>query len=65
MFIYYFDSLSTRIREYKTIRGAEFFTCSNIILDPSQLPALRNSMKNQHQPRDMMAEDMLNFLRAN
>jgi hypothetical protein len=38
MFVYYFDSMSTRIREFRTIKSAEFFPCSKYILDPSCIP---------------------------
>ena len=39
MFVYYFDSMSTRIREFRTIKSAEFFPCSKYILDPSCIPS--------------------------
>lgn len=35
MWVNYFDSMSTRIREFRTIKGAEFFNGSNLILNPS------------------------------
>lgn len=38
MFIYFFDSMSTRIREFRTIKSAEFFPCAKYILNPSLIP---------------------------
>ena len=38
MFVYYFDSMSTRIREFRTIKSAEFYPASRFILDPAQIP---------------------------
>lgn len=35
IFVYFFDSMSTRIREFRTIKSAEFFPCAKYILDPS------------------------------
>ena len=40
MWVYYFDSMSTRIREFRTIKGAEFYIGSNIILNPSNMQRL-------------------------
>ena len=34
MWVYYFDSMSTRIREFRTIKGAEFYIGSDVILNP-------------------------------
>ena len=34
--VYFFDSLSTTIREFRTIKSCEFFPAADIILDPSQ-----------------------------
>lgn len=39
--VYFFDSMSTRVREFRTIRCAEFFLHNQIIFDPSLLPKLR------------------------
>lgn len=36
--VYYFDSMSTRIREFRTIKSAEFYMTANFILDPSTIP---------------------------
>jgi len=38
MNIYYFDSMSTRIREFRTIKSAEFYPASRFILDPASIP---------------------------
>ena len=38
IYIYFFDSMSTRIREFRTIKSAEFYPCSKYILDPSLIP---------------------------
>lgn len=38
MFVYYFDSMSTRIREFRTIKSAEFFPCAKYILNPALIP---------------------------
>lgn len=37
--IYYFDSLSTTIREFRTIKSAEFFKTADIILNPTLINA--------------------------
>jgi hypothetical protein len=36
--VYFFDSMSTRIREFRTIKSAEFFPCAKYILDPRIIP---------------------------
>jgi hypothetical protein len=33
--VYYFDSLITTIREFRTIKSCEFFPTANIILNPT------------------------------
>jgi len=38
MNVYYFDSMSTRIREFRTIKSAEFYPASRYILDPASIP---------------------------
>jgi hypothetical protein len=38
MYIYFFDSMSTRIREFRTIKSAEFYPTAKYILDPSLIP---------------------------
>ena len=38
MFVYYFDSMSTRIREFRTIRSAEFYPTAKYILNPQLIP---------------------------
>ena len=38
MHIYYFDSMSTRIREFRTIKSAEFYPASKYILNPALIP---------------------------
>jgi len=38
IFVYFFDSMSTRIREFRTIKSAEFYSCSHFIFDPSLIP---------------------------
>lgn len=38
MFVYYFDSMSTRIREFRTVKSAEFYPTAKYILDPSLIP---------------------------
>lgn len=34
--VYFFDSLSTTIREFRTIKSCEFFPTANIILNPQK-----------------------------
>jgi hypothetical protein len=53
MFVYYFDSMSTRIREFRTIKSAEFFPCSKYILDPSCIPKRNkvDSFKDDSKPK--------------
>ena len=38
MYIYFFDSMSTRIREFRTIKSAEFYPTAKYILDPTLIP---------------------------
>jgi len=38
MYIYFFDSMSTRIREFRTIKSAEFYPTAMYILDPTRIP---------------------------
>jgi len=38
MYVYYFDSMSTRIREFRTVKSAEFYPNSQFILNPSLIP---------------------------
>jgi hypothetical protein len=33
--VYFFDSLMTTIREFRTIKSCEFFPTASLILDPS------------------------------
>lgn len=40
IWVYYFDSMSTRIREFRTIKGAEFYVGANYILNPTSMPSL-------------------------
>ena len=49
MYVYYFDSMSTRIREFRTIKSAEFFPCSKYILDPSCIPKRGNSGREENR----------------
>jgi len=50
MHVYFFDSLSTRIREFKTIKSAEFYPTSKFIFDPSLIPKM-------HSPDQEMADE--------
>jgi hypothetical protein len=36
IFAYYFDSLMTIVREFKSIKCCEFFTIGDVILDPKK-----------------------------
>ena len=38
MNVYYFDSMSTRIREFTTVKSVEFYPSAKFILDPSLIP---------------------------
>ena len=38
MHVYFFDSMSTRIREFRTVKSAEFYPNANYLLDPSTIP---------------------------
>ena len=38
IYVYFFDSMSTRIREFRTVKSAEFYPNANYILDPSLIP---------------------------
>jgi hypothetical protein len=38
MHIYYFDSMSTKIREFRTVKSAEFYPASKYLLDPHLIP---------------------------
>lgn len=38
MHVYFFDSMSTRIREFRTAKSVEFFPNAEYILDPSIIP---------------------------
>lgn len=38
MYVYYFDSMSTRIREFRTVKSVEFYPNADYILDPSSIP---------------------------
>lgn len=38
MFVYFFDSMSTRIREFRTVKSAEFYPNAMYLLDPSTIP---------------------------
>ena len=38
MYVYYFDSMSTRIREFRTVKSAEFYPASQFILNPQLIP---------------------------
>ena len=44
IFVYFFDSMSTRIREFRTIKSAEFYNFSHFIFDPSLLPKFQKSL---------------------
>ena len=39
MYVYYFDYMSTRIREFRTVKSAEFYPNSQYILDPRLIPS--------------------------
>jgi hypothetical protein len=51
MHVYYFDSLVTSVREFKTIKSCEFFPTADIILQPSLL--------NELQCQEVMAPERL------
>ena len=36
MYCYYFESLATTIREYKTLKMSEFYRFAPILINPSQ-----------------------------
>jgi hypothetical protein len=38
MYVYFFDSMSTRIREFRTVKSVEFYPNSQYILDPASIP---------------------------
>ena len=38
IYVYYFDSMSTRVREFRTVKSAEFYPNAKFILDPSLIP---------------------------
>jgi hypothetical protein len=38
MNVYFFDSMSTRIREFMTVKSAEFYPSAKYILDPGLIP---------------------------
>lgn len=38
MYVYYFDSMSTRIREFRTVKSAEFYPAAQFILNPALIP---------------------------
>ena len=44
--VYFFDSLGTTIREFRTIKSCEFFSTADIILNPTliNLPNKRNQI---------------------
>lgn len=38
MFVYFFDSMSTRVREFRTAKSVEFYPNAEYIMDPSLIP---------------------------
>jgi len=42
MHVYYFDSMSTRIREFRTVKSAEFYPNAQFILNPALIPKRGN-----------------------
>ena len=45
--IYYYDSLVTTVREFRTIKSCEFFPTANIILNPTLI-----NVQHSHSPAD-------------
>lgn len=60
MHIYFFDSMSTRIREFRTIKSAEFYPTAEYILNPKKI-----SEKDSDQSSDNSAENVQNTLLSN
>lgn len=70
MYVYYFDSMSTRIREFRTVKSAEFYPTAQFILNPSLIPKrevqgslLQNSI--MKPPSDKMQGQMKVFVQKN
>ena len=45
IFAYYFDSLMTTVREFKSIKSCEFFKIGDVILDPKKQSRFTNNLK--------------------
>ena len=63
MYCYYFDSLTTIVREFLTIKKIEFYATHDIILNPVKALAQIESSKDQ-QDRDGQ-QDMMSFISRN
>ena len=64
MFVYYFDSMSTRIREFRTIKSAEFFPCSQYILDPASIPKRNREESKAKVPSSRIPQQMETFVQT-
>ena len=48
--------MSTRIREFRTIKGAEFYVGANFILNPTSMPSLPKIPENFFQESKLNIE---------
>jgi len=53
MWCYFFDSLSTTIREFKTIKRSEFFPAVDLILNPGSTMQCLASLEAASKSREM------------
>lgn len=66
--IYFFDSMSTRIREFRTIKSAEFYPTAEYILNPSMITKNKQEHESENSAdkvkSTLLANQMKGFIEA-
>lgn len=52
--VYFFDSLSTTVREFRTIKCSEFFPTINLILRPYDINEINQDFQNNETSQNML-----------